>query len=53
MSIVFRDEIGYLAVRLSNDMPIDFCDGKVYFTDADENDYIISVENLIRIVEEK
>lgn len=50
MTIVYRDEGGYVAVKIPYS-GIDFLDGEAYFTDGAE-DYRIKLENIVRIVDE-
>lgn len=52
MTVVYRDEIGTVAVTLSDGETgesIDFADGKAWFS-VGEQEYQVPVENLVRIV---
>jgi hypothetical protein len=52
MTVVYRDEIGTVAVTLTDGETgesIDFANGKCYFMVGDK-DYAVPVENLVRIV---
>ena len=52
MTIVFRDEGGYVTAQVNND-GVDFCGGFAYFTvenDEGGKDYKIPVENVSQIV---
>lgn len=55
MTVVYRDEIGTVAVTLTDGESgesgesIDFANGKCYFMVGDK-DYAVPVENLVRIV---
>ena len=49
MTIIYRDEIGTVAITIDNPTEVMFGNGNVYFTDDDGNDYTISIENLIVI----
>lgn len=52
MTIVYRDEIGIVAVELSDGETgetIDFCDGYCYFTDGNAEDHRIPVADVLRI----
>ena len=48
MTIIFRDEFGYLTIRV-NDDGISFCDGYAYFTGTDCQDYQVPVQHLVNI----
>ena len=50
MTIVYRDEGGYIAALIDED-GIDFSDGAAYFS-VDDEDYKIDVQNIVRIVQE-
>lgn len=47
MILVYRDEIGYVGVKVDN-KGVDFLDGYVYFSDGIK-DYRVKIENIVRI----
>lgn len=47
LKVVYRDEVGYVEISIPDGV-IDMLDGKVYFSDG-ENDYQIQTENLMRV----
>lgn len=51
MTIVYRDEIGYVAREL-DEFGVDFDTekGVAYFTDANEKDFCILIKNIEKIV---
>lgn len=47
MILVYRDEIGYVRVKIDNN-GVQFVDGYAYFG-SDEKEYKIKIENLVSI----
>lgn len=50
MKITYRDDIGYIITPV--DGAVTFCDGFVYFTDGNGDNWKIPVENVACIEEE-
>ena len=48
MLIKFRDPLGIVVLEVTS--PIDFLDGKVYFTDSNGNDIVIPMETIECII---
>ena len=46
MKLVYRDELGLIAVEVDADYSISFCDGKAYFDGMDGKSYSIPVDSL-------
>lgn len=47
MTVTYRDELGYVQVKVDND-GVQFVDGYAYFGN-DEREYKIKIENLVSI----
>lgn len=48
-TIIYRDEIGYVVDELDTSVSIMFFDGFVYFTNSDEKDFKIRIDQLSEI----
>lgn len=48
MQIMFRDELGTQVVDVSGD-GVDFLNGYAYFSDTAERDYIVPLDDVLRI----
>lgn len=50
MTIVIRDEGGYVAYEVAEEYGFEFCDGYVYWTDAEYEDHRTPIANVVRII---
>ena len=51
MIVTYRDELGYVEVKTHDDESgVYFFDGYVHFTDGNEKDYKIKVENFVSAI---
>ena len=48
MQVMFRDELGTQVVDVSGD-GVDFLNGYAYFSDTAERDYIVPIDDVLRI----
>ena len=51
MSIIFRDELGYIAVNVDEN-GIQFVDGIAYFSGLDGKNYLVPLGNLVSVSHE-
>ena len=49
MTVTYQDELGVVAVKVNPSYEIVFGFKKVFFTDENDNDYIVEIENVICI----
>ena len=49
MTITYQDELGVVAVKVHESYEIVFGFKKVFFTDKNDNDYIVDIEHIICI----
>jgi len=49
MTIIYRDDLGYVEIEIPETEVIDFLDGNVYFADCNGNDYVIPMSAIVRI----
>ena len=49
MIIAFRDEEGYVEIKLTEYPSVDFCDGNAYITDDNGKDYIVRMDRLVLV----
>lgn len=52
MSIVFRDELGYIAVDV-DEYGVQFADGVAYFSDTKGKEYTVQMEYLVAVTNER
>ncbi len=51
MSIIFRDDLGYIAVNV-DEYGIQFADGMAYFSGLDGKEYRVPLENMVGVSHE-
>ena len=49
MTIIFRDDLGYIAVKVDTNYGISFLEGIAYFTGTSGRDYKISANDISEI----
>lgn len=49
MTIVYRDDVGEIARHVNEHYGITFCEGNCYFTDTEDRDFCIPVEDVTEI----